>query len=276
MPDIFHLEGKPHRNGAKPLMFDPVPLPDLEGMARETNVSQSIWRPGHNDIHLWLLPISDPPAPVSQLAELISQTERDRADKFHFQIDRERYIAAHSLTRTILSACGAGAPNELSFATGANNKPRLVAKPGLNPLSFNLSHSGVWALLAVAATGSIGVDIEKIRLLDALEKLAHNTFAPSEFDALMALDPTYRLDGFFACWTRKEALIKADGRGLEIPLDNFVVSVDPNQPARLISANGAAKDLRAFGLWDLPAVSGYRASISAAPETSEFKFFCVT
>jgi len=212
---------------------------------------------------------------MEQLTDVLGAEERQRAERFHFAEYRSRFIAAHGALRTILSACGAGAAKDLTFAIGANNKPRLQTPEHVRPLSFNLSHSGSWGLVAVATAGNIGVDIEEIRTLDRMERLAQDTFAPGEYAELSAIDEMRRLDGFFACWTRKEALIKADGRGLEIPLNCFEVSVDPDAPAALLRARGAADAINAFGIWDVPPVQGYRAAVAAPHGSYDFKYFYI-
>tara|TARA_R110002167_G_scaffold124333_2_gene303680 strand:- start:250 stop:1107 length:858 start_codon:yes stop_codon:yes gene_type:complete len=255
--------------------FKTISMSQLVESALEAPGDKPSWRPKRDELHLWLFNIARPPLSNEELIDVLSADEVLRAKRFHFADHRSQFIAAHGLMRLILSVCGSGLAKSLAFSVGENDKPSLVATEQTQPLSFNLSHSGCWGLLAIAATGDIGVDIEEIRSLDGMETLAADTFTPSEVAELAKLPVTRRLDGFFACWTRKEALIKADGRGLEISLDSFEVSADPDAPAALLRADGAAKAIGKFGIWDLPIIQGYRAAVAAPLALYDFKYYCI-
>jgi 4'-phosphopantetheinyl transferase len=208
---------------------------------------------------LWLLAVPAP-FPEALLLGLLDASERARADRFHRPEDRSRFVAAHGQARLVLAASGAGRAEKLCFATEETGKPRLAG----GPVTFNLSHSGDWAALAVAASDEVGVDIEAMRPFDDMTDFASRTFAPGEAAELALLPPQRREEGFFACWTRKEAILKADGRGLGLPLKSFEVSVDPDAPPRVRRAVGPGAAVGAFRLWDLPPISGHRAAAAAA------------
>ena len=210
---------------------------------------------------LWLLAVPAP-FPETLLLGLLDTSERTRADRFRRPEDRTRFLAAHGQTRLVLAASGAGRAEGLRFATNETGKPRLAG--ARRPITFNLSHSGDWAALAVAALGDVGVDIEAMRPFDDVEGFASRTFAPGEAAELALLPPPRRQEGFFACWARKEAILKADGRGLGLPLESFEVSVDPDAPPRVLRAEGPAAAVAAFRLWDLPQIPGHRAAAAAA------------
>ena len=221
-------------------------------------------RPAAGELRLWLLPVPAP-FPEQSLLELLDPSERFRADRFRRPADRARFVAAHGQVRLVLAASGAGRADRLRFGTDANGKPRLLSTGRCMP-AFNLSHSGDWALLAVAAEGEIGADIEAMRPFEDMEAFARRSFAPGEAAALALLPAARRQEGFFACWARKEAILKADGRGLGLPLASFEVDVDPDAPPRLRRAAGPAASVAAFGLWDLPPVPGHRAAAAAAQD----------
>src|SRR6185503_1727872 len=100
-------------------------------------------------------------------------------------------------------------------------------------LEFNLSHSGALALVAAARGRPVGVDVERHRPGVETLEIAARFFTPRELGALRALDADGRVAGFFLCWTRKEAYVKARGEGLTVPLDAFDVSCTPGEPARI-------------------------------------------
>ncbi len=148
-------------------------------------------------------------------------------------------------------------PGALRFDYGAHGKPAL---PG-SPVRFNLSHAGGIALCAVALDRDVGVDVEQVRALPDLARIARRFFSPSEADALAGLPRAEREAAFFTCWTRKEAYIKALGRGMAVPLDGFAVSFDPGAPARLVWTTLDDRGPACWSLRDLDAGPGYAAAV---------------
>ncbi len=131
-------------------------------------------------------------------------------------------------------------------------------------MSFNLSHSDGWALLAFTRDRRIGVDVERVRPLSD-RGIARRFFAPGETAALEASPPDERPSAFFACWTRKEAVAKAVGRGLTLPLDDFEVSVRPDEPARLIGCAAEMGDPSDWHLRSFDVEDGYEAAVAVVP-----------
>jgi 4'-phosphopantetheinyl transferase len=155
--------------------------------------------------------------------DVVSDAERLRAARLLREVDRRRYLAAHAITRTVLALLLNVPPKDVHFETGAHGKPRLA---GESTLTFNLSHSGDCGLLAVAAGCEVGVDIEQQRPID-LMGIARHSFSPCEFDTLSRYSESLRVDAFYRCWTRKEAVVKAHGSGLSCPLNSFTVDMEP-------------------------------------------------
>jgi 4'-phosphopantetheinyl transferase len=166
-----------------------------------------------------------------------------------------------------LDACAAS----LCFASGAAGKPQLAGLHAASGLHFNLSHSGSHGLLGVAGH-AIGVDVEQQRPMPDLHALARANFASSEVQALLALPAELQHDGFFACWTRKEAIVKALGGGLSIPLADFDVSVDPRDPVRLHSLPAGARP-SAWTLWGERAMPDLWVAAAVAVERAEVHTF---
>jgi 4'-phosphopantetheinyl transferase len=131
-------------------------------------------------------------------------------------------------------------PAALDFQAGSHGKPRLAGADAGSGLEFNLSHSGDHALLGCAWRHELGVDIEQWRDMRDEAALVQRYFSPAEQVAYAALPAARRSRGFFQCWTRKEAYVKAVGLGLGLPLDSFDVSLDDGESARLLrcSAQG--------------------------------------
>ncbi len=171
-----------------------------------------------------------------QAATLLTDEERARAARFVFAKDRVPWMAARAVLRLLMAHYTGLTPQELSLAVEAQGKPFL---PG-SELRFNLSHTDGIALFAFAHNVALGVDVERVSAasrvpLAELAEVARQNFSPGEQRALAQLAPGDQLAGFYRCWTRKEALLKAEGSGLLRALDSFAVSLAPGAPARVLA-----------------------------------------
>lgn len=189
---------------------------------------------------------------------VLDTEERARANRFRFAEHRRRFIVAHVAVRCILASRLGVAPGELEFGKNSHGKPFLTSS---DRLVFSLSHSHEMALCAVADMGEIGVDIEWCRELPHAD-LARRFFSADESRALEALPGSEQNEGFFACWTSKEAYIKAKGLGLSLPLDSFVVATHPRQAPVLVSSRHDPSDVVHCRFWGVPVAPGYRAALA--------------
>lgn len=176
-------------------------------------------------------------APQDPDMAVLSATELARAARFATATLRRRFIASREALRRILARYADADPTALDFASGPWGKPVLVAPAAAASLSFNLSHSADRMVCAVTAERRVGIDIEQARPDVDVVALAHRYFSAKEIAALMRLDAADRRRGFFAGWTRKEAFIKAIGKGLSMPLGAFSVSLD-SDAAVLLDVEG--------------------------------------
>ena len=196
-----------------------------------TAASEARWSPGEaapalppGAVHLWSADLDRPPLPLALLAATLSVDERARAGRFVAARDRDRFVAARGLLRTLLGAYAARAPAALHFVYWEHGKPALAAEPGVTLPCFNLAHTGARALIAVAADRELGVDIEAVDGALAWLPLAQAHFAPAEVDALRARPPAEQAGAFYRSWALKEAWAKARGDGLAAPLASVDVS----------------------------------------------------
>ena len=157
--------------------------------------------------------------------DILSPAERERATRFVFDRGRMEYTFHHSTLRTILGRYTGVAPERVPLAARPNGKPVLEAP--YERWRFNLAHSGPVLLCAVAEACEVGVDVERVRPMPDAAQIAARFFAPDEREALERLDAAEREAAFFACWTRKEAFLKATGEGLRRDLESFAVPVEP-------------------------------------------------
>jgi 4'-phosphopantetheinyl transferase len=166
-------------------------------------------------VDLWWIELCEFASRAGELATLLSEDERARAARFHFERDRRRYQTARSLLRSLLGQYLDTPPERLRFLYGAHDKPSLEGNTAeAAALSFNVSHSGDFALLAIAGAGSVGVDVEALREVEDPEELAASWMSASDRAALAGAPAAERSALLLRCWTRYEAVLKARGVGL--------------------------------------------------------------
>jgi 4'-phosphopantetheinyl transferase len=172
-------------------------------------------------------------APLARYDALLTPDERARHQRFHFERDRDLFLATRALARTVLARYTGAAPEALRFGAGEHGKPYL-AEPVGRTVSFNLSNAYGLVVCAVSvAHAELGVDVERADRVKDLESLADSSFSVLEARALRALPPEERRERFFAYWTLKESYIKARGLGLAIPLDAFSFLLDEGGDVRV-------------------------------------------
>jgi 4'-phosphopantetheinyl transferase len=219
------------------------------------------------EVHVWCAALDRPAGEVRALARLLSTDERDRAERFHFERDRARFVAGRATLRLILAGYTHAGPEGLVLRQGRQGKPALVGEPGAlaeaGALHFNVSHSEGVALYAFALGRQVGVDVEHVRPVDDAEQIAARFFSPAECAALAMLPPDARLQAFFTCWTRKEAYVKAIGEGLSRPLEGFAVSLAPGEAAALLHVEGDPDEARRWRLEALAPAQDYVGALAA-------------
>jgi 4'-phosphopantetheinyl transferase len=206
---------------------------------------------------------------LDRLKATLSEDEKDRAARFHFAADKDRFIAAHGSLREVLSRYLHCAPDQFSFITNTHWKPALHDQK----LEFNLSHSGDFALIAIAQECKVGVDVERIRSGISSHVIAQQYFSKREFAELQSLPLEQREAAFFTCWTRKEAYIKAQGLGLSLPLESFDVSLSPEEPAILRATRPDPQEAARWTLFSLNVDPCYQAAAAVKGQGLEFRLW---
>lgn len=193
---------------------------------------------------------------LRELAGFLSLEERERAARFRFDRDRNRFIACRGSLRELLATKLRADPVSVRFLYGRFGKPMLEH----SHIRFNVSHTHGMAMIAITQGREVGCDIERIDPSFAGEQIPERFFSPYEIRALRALPETDQCDAFFRCWTRKEAYIKACGMGVSLALDSFDVTLGPDQPAALLrGADG-------WTLHAMDAPEGYAAAVVLADQ----------
>lgn len=213
-------------------------------------------------LHVWRISLDQPSSLRDGLQRSLSADERERADRFVFAKDRERFVVARAALRDILSRYLHVAAGDIQFEYSEFGKPGLARLHQSN-LQFNLSHSNGVALLALTLTRRLGIDVEFLRPVNDFEQIARRFFSANESATLFRLPAAQQPLAFFTCWTRKEAYIKAIGEGLSHPLEHFDVSLAPDQPAALLATRPDPAEAARWSLHGLTAGAGYVAALAA-------------
>lgn len=227
------------------------------------------------EAQLWLVSLEPSGEEVAIAQSFLSEDEQARAARFRFERDRKHYVVARGTLRWLLSAYLGIQPKRLQFQYNEAGKPSLIRLGGEPVLHFNVSHSHTLAAYAFTQLGELGIDIEYHREGVLAEKLADRFFAPVEAQDLASLPLEQQMDGFFRCWTRKEAFIKARGDGLSRALQSFVVSVRPEDPPAVKWCEDDPEVAQRWKLWPLTVPPGYSASLvapSSVRTLSRFSF----
>ncbi len=226
-----------------------------------------VLRPG--EVHIWtaLLPSTLPP----EITITLSADERDRARRFHFAEDCFRYVFAHAVLRDVLSRYLHCPPRDIRFARNPFGKPFVDANGSRLP-EFNLSHAGRVILVGLCDGRCVGIDVEEIRPIDDLLSIARSQYTPQEYAFILA-QPSGRLErAFFRCWTRKEAYVKALGKGLSIQLNSFDTLAEPGS-GRLSETGSGSLNTSTLEIADLDVPEGYTASVAVEKGIDRFVYF---
>ncbi|MBD1874742.1 4'-phosphopantetheinyl transferase superfamily protein [Nodosilinea sp. FACHB-131] len=173
-----------------------------------------------DEVHVWRIDLSLPPAYLQRLQLLLSHDERMRAGKFRFQRDRDRFTATRGCLRLLLGHYLGVKPETVQFCYGPQGKPALQL-PSATALSFNVSHTHEWALVAIGQGQPVGIDLEHIQPDYPWQAVSDLALSPKERAMLAALPPEAQSAVFFKLWTGKEAYVKATGEGLLRPFNQL-------------------------------------------------------
>ena len=213
-------------------------------------------------VHVWRIRLVQPEPVIEALRELLSDDEIERANRFHFQRDRRRFIVTRGAVRTILAKkCGLG-PEAIRFVYQERGKPELAAETSEQcGLFFNVSHSGELALCATTTHAELGVDVEQVRTMSDALAVSERFFSSQEREALRRVPPRDLSASFFRIWTRKEAFLKARGLGITMPLDQFSVPLD-DSATRLLEVRWDRSETQRWRLTHLEPRHGYTGALA--------------
>jgi len=219
------------------------------------------------EIQLWNIDINPASHDADGLFSLLADCELERAGNFRFEEHRHRWVAGRAMLRMILSGVTQQSPESVVFEYNDHAKPRLHYLSGNETVHFNLTHSGDVALLAVTSAGPVGIDVEQVKRLPNIDAVVDRFFSPAERRAFKTVSgDADRLQAFYACWTRKEAYLKALGCGMSQPTDTFDVAFLADTEPKIVAIDGEQSAARHWLLFDLDVSPGYVGALAIRSE----------
>ena len=187
----------------------------------------------------------------------LAAEELARAERFKVEQARQEFFVSHYLLRRTLSRYLQTDAPSIRYRYGEHGKPHL-ASPAPHALNFNLSHSGDRLLIAVCHGAETGVDIELVQERSKPLKLASHFMSGEEAQQLARLtDPVTQRALFFSLWTRKEAYLKAMGKGFFHPLSK--TGMQEVAPGMYVPMAEEHHDYRVI---DLDIAADYKAAVA--------------
>ncbi len=212
------------------------------------------------DVHIWHCRLDAAPDAIAYGTTLLAESETSRAARFRFSTDRDRFIVAHAMLRRLLGGYLKTEPVRLLFGQGAYGKPFLIDYPELR---FSLSHSGDFALIALARR-EVGIDVERLDAKIDIDGVAPAAFSAPELAEWHSLLPDERRAAFFRLWTRKQAYLKARGEGLRRSTCSLSVSSRAGDDDALRSDAADGEAGQGWRVGDIAAPAGYCAALAVA------------
>jgi 4'-phosphopantetheinyl transferase len=221
------------------------------------------------EVQVWRAHLDLEAGRLERLVDCLDRDELARAGRFHFERDRARFTAGRGLLRRILARYLDTAPRSVRFGYSRRGKPFLLPR---GELYFNVSHAADQLVVAVSRNRRLGVDVEPVPSNVTVDSVAELVFSPAELTALQGIHATERCRLFAHLWTRKEAYIKADGRGMMLRLDYIDVGTLPD---RVLLFHGASGHWAASRRWTLRTLEVDPLYVSCvAAEGEDWRLVC--
>jgi 4'-phosphopantetheinyl transferase len=215
------------------------------------------------DLDVWRVRVSA--VPEAGWRPFLDSGELAQADRFHFAADRDRFAVTRSVLKRLLQQRRAGA---VEFIFNRWGKPALAdGEP-----HFNVSHSGDYALIAIAPGVEVGIDVEYLARPLRIEELARSVFAPGEFEIFSRLDGPRRDRFFFRVWTCKEAVMKAAGAGLSIPPERIEIGF-AGDGTPTVRADAEVLPEGPWSLHEIDVAEGYAAAAAVRTASIHLRVF---
>jgi len=226
-----------------------------------------------NCIDIWFTPLLSDNVPVDRFQNCLSQDEVLRVSRLCTFSAKIRFAASRTFLRRILANYLKIQPAKVELRYDALGKPSLSETYQKSGICFNLSHSHGMALLGIAREKAVGVDIEKVRTVPYIDKIASRHFSPGEYTFFQGSPESKKMDVFFTLWTRKEALLKALGKGLTFPMHSIEVLRTPYESAHFFNGSGNMDHISEWHIEDIEICMEYRAALAVEGNYGMIRLF---
>ncbi len=192
-------------------------------------------------VHVWRANLDLDSGWLAELRTSLAPGEIERANRYVFEQDRLRFEAGRGILRRLLSKYLGRPPASFEIHTNPFGKPLTDGD-----ICFNLSHSGPLAVYAFARNAGVGIDLERIRTDVECLEIASRYFTDAEVVELKGTPKERRSETFFRCWTRKEAYVKALGRGLSMSIGSFEIGLAVGDTRMAFDSDNGTWVVRSF------------------------------
>jgi len=235
---------------------------------------EPFWTLTDSDIHIWVASLEMAHQFLDEPFTLLAPDEKARAERFYFERDRNRFIAGRCLLRMIIGGYLGMDPSQIEFAYREAGKPVLKSGPQGKKLQFNLSHSNDLALYIFSRNHEVGIDVEYTHPMPDTDDFAEKFFSTRETELINSLRGEEKDAAFFKLWTCKEALLKANGSGLTMPLSHMEISLNSDGSAALSSVGGNREQALRWHLQAFDPAPGYQAAFAVEGYKGQAISFC--
>lgn len=194
------------------------------------------------------------------LLTLLDDIEQTRYDGYRRDVDKQRFLTGRALIRGVAAAELGIAPADVAIDASCFDCGKPHGKPKVAGLEVSISHSGDWVALALTEATPVGVDVEEVRDAE-VDGLAGIAFSPDELTAFEQVPHADKKAAFFTYWSRKEAVVKATGKGMSVAMSKLTLS-GHDEPPRVVASRAPEVDIATVRMVDLDAGSGYRACVA--------------
>jgi 4'-phosphopantetheinyl transferase len=177
--------------------------------------------PDKNTVDIWQGLISTEELQYQRYYALLDAAEQAHAERITKPVLHRRYVEVHGRLRLLLADYLNENPAAIRIGKSEHGKPYLIDNP---QLAFNLSHSGSYLIMALGWDCQLGIDVECCKNRTTLAELVHKCLADEEAAYWHALPDAMKTREFYRFWTRKEAFVKATGRGLGLGVNQCVIN----------------------------------------------------
>ena len=241
---------------------------DSSTASSSTHPIASEWQPAHafiplqpNEIQIWRIDLPQPASTFEACLSLLNADELARANRIRHALTRQHFVLGRASLRRLLAHHLSITPEAITFTTTSFGKPELSLPNAA--ISFNVAHSANTILIALSLHGRIGVDVEHMNPTTDFLKIAQHSFTASENATLNAIpNPQDRRTAFYRGWTQKEAVAKADGRGLSLATTSFEVPLSPAHSSPVAITTSTHGPTQTFFLTTLPLDETTAASLA--------------